>query len=47
MRDHRIVLVDAAKDRNLFHLDVSELLGRANEFLGANALAQSVAAHER
>jgi len=41
----RIVLVDAA--RIIFQFADRELLRRANEFLGAHALAQGIAAHER
>ena len=43
----RIVLVDAAQDRIIFQFADRELLRRANEFLGAHALAQGIAAHER
>src|SRR5262249_2983296 len=43
----RIVLVDAAQDRIIFYLAVTELLQRAEEFLGAHTLAQGVAADKR
>src|SRR5262249_482838 len=43
----QIVLVDAARDRIIFQFADRELLRRANEFLGAHALAQGIAAHER
>ena len=43
----RIVLVDAARDRIIFQFADRELLRRANDSLGAHALAQGIAAHER